>query len=666
MSTVPSRIVAVALAATLIAVGLFSAGPARADEDSGKLELVLDSSGSMKEPAGGGQTKIQAAKKALHSVVDGLPAGSNVGMRVYGATVENRGDPGACTDSQQVVDIGPVDKPALHAEIDSYKPYGETPIAYSLKQAAKDLGSKGKRSIVLVSDGEETCDEDPCLISRHIAGKGIDLTIDVVGLNVTAKARKQLQCIADEGNGSYVDARDAEDLEASLGKLSTRAFREFSVGGKPVEGSKAAGSATEITPGRYATTIDAENGRPEYFAVTKTPGSSLWVAATARPPRAGEDRQELAVLINSPDGRCQTTETNYTVSERLRPVFVAETMVDARRPKTQACAEADQVLVGIAGKGVTGSRGGWSVELVITEEPPVESVSGLPKAEKSLSTDHESRWKGASKATKVVGGTGFSDAPELKPGAYADTIVPGERLLYKVPADFGQRVIADVRIPKVNPATAKAMPKQRGDRRGLALLGQLYGPGYGTLTKKDNDLGVQTLAQGEAAASFRLQTPQIRYLNRTDDDTYRASAAGYYYVEIDAQEDAGQTYTVPLQLRIAVQGSAGSGAPEDAGSHRLQPGNASESSAPEPSAQPSTAPSAEPSTEQPSASSAAPSAASSGTASKPASNTGAPPAGGPTTPEQQGLPGWVFGLGAAGLLVIAGLAATVVVLARRR
>src|SRR5690606_16625833 len=237
----------------------------------------------------------------------------------------------------------------------------------------------------------------------------------------------------------------------------------------------------------------------------------------------GEERQELAVLINSVDGRCQTSENNYNVGERLRPVFVAETMVDARRPKTQACAEADQVLVGVAGKGVTGGRGGWSVELVITEEPPVESTAGLPKAEKSLASDHESTWKGSRKPAEVVGGTGFGDAPELKPGEYTDTIVPGERLLYNVAADVGPRVVADAHVPKVNAATAKAMPKQPGDRRGLALLGQVYGPGFGSLTKKDNDLGVQTLAQGEAGVSFRLRTPEIRYLNRTGKDTYRAS-----------------------------------------------------------------------------------------------------------------------------------------------
>ena len=85
-------------------VALTAAAPAYAAEDA-KLVLVLDSSGSMAERVGG-DTKISIAKSALRTVIGRLPAEARVGLRVYGATVENRGDKGACTDSQLVVPIG--------------------------------------------------------------------------------------------------------------------------------------------------------------------------------------------------------------------------------------------------------------------------------------------------------------------------------------------------------------------------------------------------------------------------------------------------------------------------------------------------------------------------------------------------------------------------------
>ena len=133
------------------------------------MQLVLDSSGSMSEPAAGGQSKIAAAKGALRTVVDGLPDEAQVGLRVYGATVFSRNDPGACTDSQEVVPPGTDNRDELRSAIASYKPYGETPIAHALQEAGKDLGSEGHRTIVLVSDGEATCPPSPCVVARQLA-----------------------------------------------------------------------------------------------------------------------------------------------------------------------------------------------------------------------------------------------------------------------------------------------------------------------------------------------------------------------------------------------------------------------------------------------------------------------------------------------------------------
>jgi Ca-activated chloride channel homolog len=528
------------------------------DPEDGKLELVLDSSGSMAEPAGGGQTKIAAAKQALGNVVDSLPDDANVGLRVYGATVFSASNPKACRDTQQVVPIGPVDKPALREAIASYQPYGETPIAYSLRQAAEDLGDEGQRTIVLVSDGLETCHPDPCALARRIAGRGIDLKIDVVGFHVDRSARQQLRCIAEAGHGTYYDADDATDLEASLGKLSTRAFRPFEVTGEPVEGSTSPDSAPSITPGQYVTTVDAANGEPEYVAVEKTPGSSLWVSLTARPPHSEDERQDLALLLSDPSRRCETKGVNYTLPsgvERWQPVFVASTMIDTRIPKTAACAEADRVLVGFAGRGATGPGGGWDAELQIIEEPPVGDGGGLPAADTSTELSDRSTWRGSGDATRVTGGVSFSDAPTLGEGVYTDTIVPGERLLYRVPVEYGQRVTADLYFPHTDPATSKALNTYpTGDVKGLGVAGQLYGPGRVSLTQGDSLL-IQRRVQGARDVALALRSPEVRYLNRTEPRLRGASIGGDYFVEVDAAvDDNHQTYTIPFQLNVTVEG----------------------------------------------------------------------------------------------------------------
>ena len=142
----------------------------RPDGADGELMLVLDSSGSMAEPDASGSTKIAAAKQALTTVIGGLPDEAPVGLRVFGASVFDRSDPGACTDSQQVVPVGPRDRAAMTTAVRRYEPYGETPISHALREAADDLGATGPRTVVLVSDGEATCPPEPCAVAGRSPG----------------------------------------------------------------------------------------------------------------------------------------------------------------------------------------------------------------------------------------------------------------------------------------------------------------------------------------------------------------------------------------------------------------------------------------------------------------------------------------------------------------
>ena len=284
MSTTGCRLRAVLVGVLGLGLVLVGLGPVPRAEaaDAAKLVLVLDSSGSMKQRVGGAR-KIDIAKQALRTVIGGLPDDARVGLRVYGATVENRGDPGACTDSQLVVPIGTGNRPALRDEIAKYRPYGETPISYSLQQAAGDLGRTGRRTVVLVSDGEETCRADPCQTAAALAKRGIDLRFDVIGLRVSGSARNQLRCIADKGHGTYYDADNAAQIEDSLDKLATRAFRPFQLTGIPIEGSTSKTKAPVAKPGQYVDQLPGRASTPLYYRVPRTtPGSTIHVGFTAR------------------------------------------------------------------------------------------------------------------------------------------------------------------------------------------------------------------------------------------------------------------------------------------------------------------------------------------------------------------------------------------------
>jgi Ca-activated chloride channel homolog len=535
----------------------------------GSLLLVLDSSGSRREPDRSGTSKISAAKQALNTVVDKLPANAVVGLRVYGATVFEKSDPGACTDSQLVVPIGPADKPALKGAIAKYKPYGETPIAHSLKQAAKDLGTESKRTILLVSDGEETCNPDPCLVARDIHAKGIDLTIDVVGLHVDAAAKRQLSCIADAGGGTYYDAQDAGDLAASLDQSALRAFKDFAVSGTPVKGGLRPADAPEIGAGQYTDTLAAptqQDGRVKYYMLTRTPGSTLHAAVTSRPEKrsgsaATSDELKLELLTPSGDEEC-TWGTGAAFEWSSTRDFLNASVFQGPYGNSSAstyipdeCKTSDRLLLKVERSEESGPAGPEDpMELVVIEEPPLDGdAEQLPGPVEEADIDFGALPPGKSQG-KADGGGGFADATTLTPGHWTGTLQPGEQLFYRVRADWGQSVAVTFRLAQ-NPALDSQVG-QLGEKIEIRAYGpdraELFLPGG---SAKNFTGTTRSYSQDQV---FHVTLPEVRFRNREDgggDTIQAASLAGNYYVAIQQNaDDEGRKYQEPIEITVAVKG----------------------------------------------------------------------------------------------------------------
>ena len=187
------------------------------------LQIILDSSGSMAEEVSPGVTRVDAARGALHDVIDILPVepGINVGLRKYGHLGNNTqaGRPASCQSSELVVPMEGVDKPALTAQGDAFEAVGWTPIALSLNRAAGDFppaADNVKNAVVLVTDGLETCGGNPCTASRNlINGPGAVVT-HVIGFALRDDERALLQCIVDESGGLLLGADNAEELRDAI------------------------------------------------------------------------------------------------------------------------------------------------------------------------------------------------------------------------------------------------------------------------------------------------------------------------------------------------------------------------------------------------------------------------------------------------------------------
>jgi hypothetical protein len=248
-----------------------------------KILLAFDASGSMATDDGAGTPKIDAAQDAAVDLLGSLPPSTQVGLRVFGGTKPSRPIGPACRDSSLVLPIGPLDRAQAEQQIRSFKAKGRTPIAFALERAAEDLGPSGPRTIILVSDGKDTCQPpSPCQVAQRIAKGGVEMRIQAIGFKVDQSARRELKCIAQAGGGVYTDADNAATLKEQLRVLSTRALRRYVPKGKPVRGGPSARQATTLVPGRYVDGMLPDSER--WYAIELRRGETLKASASFIPP----------------------------------------------------------------------------------------------------------------------------------------------------------------------------------------------------------------------------------------------------------------------------------------------------------------------------------------------------------------------------------------------
>lgn len=271
-----------------LAAGIAFPGPAVADETPAaapKVELVLDVSGSMRTRDIDGGSRMAAAKQAFDEVLDATPQDVQLGIRTLGANYPGNDRKVGCKDTAQLYPVGPLNRTDAKTAVATLQPTGWTPIGPALLKAADDLnGGSGTRRIVLITDGEDTCQPlDPCEVAREIAAKGVGMTIDTLGLVPDAKTRDQLSCIADATGGTYTDVRHKQELTSRVGQLVHRAADPV-VTPVATEGADRCESAPLLRSGLY--TDRAEFGQQRWYKVDVDPGQELRASVSVGDDRA--------------------------------------------------------------------------------------------------------------------------------------------------------------------------------------------------------------------------------------------------------------------------------------------------------------------------------------------------------------------------------------------
>ncbi len=177
----------------------------------GRSIIVLDASGSMWGQIDG-RAKLEIAREALGAVLSEMPPEAELGLMAYGHR-----EKGSCADIELVVPPAPGTAQAITDAANAMKFLGKTPLTEAVRQAAGELKStEAKATVILITDGIETCEADPCALGAELEASGVDFTAHVVGFGLTAEEGATVACLAENTGGRYIEAKDAGSLVDAL------------------------------------------------------------------------------------------------------------------------------------------------------------------------------------------------------------------------------------------------------------------------------------------------------------------------------------------------------------------------------------------------------------------------------------------------------------------
>ena len=220
----------------------------------GAVELILDASGSMLKRMAG-KRRIDIAKQVLDDAVNQYIApGTPVALRVFGHKETN-----SCRTDLEIA-LKPLDPAAASKVINAVNAMNlaKTPIADSLAMVASDLKlAQGRKLVVLVTDGEETCEGDAEQVIEELKSQGFDIALNIVGFAIDdAQLENQFESWASLAGGRYFSADNEDGLNQSIQEALQIPFRVFDQSGSEVAAGLVNGDPLELEAGIYRVMVE--------------------------------------------------------------------------------------------------------------------------------------------------------------------------------------------------------------------------------------------------------------------------------------------------------------------------------------------------------------------------------------------------------------------------
>ena len=195
-------------------------------QEKTRILFILDASNSM-NLKWDEQTRMESAKEILNQSVKDLNGIPNleIALRVYGHQSNVTNTYQDCNDTKLEVPFGSTNTEAIRQKIKTINAKGATPIARSLEAAAEDFpNEKSRNFIILITDGLESCDNDPCAVATKLKEKEVKVTPFVIGIGMDLSYLEQFNCI-----GAYTEAEDKNSFQTVLKTIIDKALLNTTV-----------------------------------------------------------------------------------------------------------------------------------------------------------------------------------------------------------------------------------------------------------------------------------------------------------------------------------------------------------------------------------------------------------------------------------------------------
>jgi Ca-activated chloride channel family protein len=215
----------------LLIISFFSSVNGISQNEDGKIRIlfIFDGSNSMNSQWGN-SSKITIAKRLMIKTIDSLKMLENVeiALRMYGHQTKISPGKQDCSDTKLEVPFANAKENYIKIinKIRALKPKGTTPIARSLEYSAEDFPDceNCKNIIILLTDGIEACDEDPCAVAIALKEKNIKLKPFVIGLGLDTSYISKFQCI-----GEFLSAENQDSFKSVLKFVINQALNNTTV-----------------------------------------------------------------------------------------------------------------------------------------------------------------------------------------------------------------------------------------------------------------------------------------------------------------------------------------------------------------------------------------------------------------------------------------------------